>query len=92
LEDNQCPNAGDLEVEEDLWLSVSTPAVRARLNKAAPGSNLAARDVYSIMSLCAFDTVAKNGIQSPICNIFSTEEFYNIFQYAGDLDKYYGTG
>ena len=61
-----------------------------RLNAAALGANLTGDDVTSIISLCAFDTVAKEK-PSQFCNLFTQSDFDG-FEYYMDLDKYYGTG
>jgi hypothetical protein len=82
------------------WINTAFPPIAARLNDAAPGANLSPEDVYHLMMLCPFETVA-HGYQrtkfgptlknSAWCDIFSEEE-WKVFEYVGDLDKYYGTG
>lgn len=81
---------GDSDTQTDAWLSVFAPSITARLNKAAPGANLTNTDTFSIISLCPFETVAKETL-SPFCDLFSPEEFA-AFEYSGDLNKFYGTG
>jgi hypothetical protein len=90
LDNAMCPNVGDSDSQVKEWLSVSTTAVLARLNNDAPGANLGPKDAYNLLALCPLETVAKEKL-SPFCRIFADEEF-GIFEYAGDLDKYYGTG
>ncbi|KAF8076951.1 phytase [Lyophyllum atratum] len=90
LDDKMCPNAGNSDDQTSEWLSVYGPPIAARLNKQAPGANLTASDVYSLLSLCPFESVFLNGL-SPFCKLFSNEEFQQ-FEYSGDLDKYYNTG
>lgn len=53
-------------------------------------SNLTATDVHNLISLCPFDSVAKEKL-SQICNLFEPPEFVS-FEWGLDLDKYYGTG
>lgn len=53
-------------------------------------SNLTAADVVDLISLCPFDSVAKQE-PSQFCNIFEPEDFTN-FEWGMNLDKYYGTG
>ncbi|KAF4575445.1 hypothetical protein EYR36_006805 [Pleurotus pulmonarius] len=91
LDDSMCPSAGSSDAQTTQWLNVFYPAVTARLNKAAPGANLTTTDTYNLISLCPFDTAARNGRQSPFCEIFDREEFRG-FEYSGDLDKFYNTG
>jgi hypothetical protein len=90
LEDKMCPAVGDATTQTDQWLSVFAPPILDRLNTGAPGANLTEHDVYSLMSLCPFDTVAKRSL-SPFCDMFDKREFEK-FEYRGDLDKYYGRG
>lgn len=85
-----CPSAGNSDEQTDLWLSVYAPPITARLNSAAPGANLSDADIYSLLSLCPFDTAAKQS-RSPFCDAFDSADFVG-FEYSGDLDKYYGTG
>lgn len=90
LDDNLCPNAGGSGHEQDDWFgSGFTPLVN-RLNTAAPGANLTGEDVDNIMALCPFDSLVY-GRLSPFCQMFDDGEF-ELFQYADDIDKYYGTG
>ncbi|TFK46995.1 acid phosphatase [Heliocybe sulcata] len=90
LDDSMCTNAGNSDAQTDQWLSVFAPNITSRLNAAAPGANLTDTDTYNLMSLCPFETVAKEQV-SEFCGLFSDEEWSG-FQYMGDLDKYYGTG
>ena len=72
------------------FINVAARHIAARLNSAAPGANLDPQDVYAIMHLCPFETVAKEKI-SPFCSLFSEEDF-EIYEYAGDLEKFYYAG
>lgn len=90
LDDNMCPNAGDGDDEQAEWLAAAFTPLADRLNAAAPGVNLTTEDVYSLMALCPFDSLVHERL-SPLCQLFGDEEF-ELFEYATDLDKYYGTG
>ena len=85
-----CPNAGDGDDEQAEWLAAAFVLPTDRLNKGAPGANLTTEDVYNIMALCPFDSLAHVRL-SPLCQMFDDEEF-ELFEYANDVDKYYGTG
>ncbi|KAF8226950.1 acid phosphatase [Tricholoma matsutake] len=87
---NDCPNAGDSDLQTEEWLSIYAPPIAARLNRQVPGANLASADVYRLMSLCPFESVYKESF-SKFCALFSDAEFEQ-FEYSGDLDKYYNTG
>ncbi|KAF8523950.1 phosphoglycerate mutase-like protein, partial [Hysterangium stoloniferum] len=90
LDDNMCPDAGSSDPQTTTWQDTFGPAVVARLNAAAPGSNLSNADIPNLISLCAFDSLAKE-TPSPWCRVFDANDFAS-FEYFGDLDKYYGTG
>jgi len=72
------------------FIDVAAKHIAARLNSAAPGANLDPQDAYAIMHLCPFETVAK-GKLSRFCSLFSEEDF-EIYEYAGDLEKFYNAG
>jgi len=59
-------------------------------NAGSPGAGLTPTDIYSLLALCPFHTLAKETL-SPFCSMFTPAEFEG-FDYFGDLDKYYGTG
>ncbi|KAK0499432.1 histidine phosphatase superfamily [Armillaria luteobubalina] len=90
LDDNLCENAGDSDDQTDAWLAIYAPAITARINDGAPGANVSNADTYSLLSMCPFDSVAKEN-RSPFCDMFEAADFEG-FEYSGDLDKYYGTG
>jgi Histidine phosphatase superfamily (branch 2) len=90
LDDKMCPGAGDSDAQTEAWRDTFAPAIAQRLNAAAPGATLDNADIPSLISLCAFDTLAKE-TPSPWCGVFSQREFDG-FEYYGDLDKYYNTG
>lgn len=52
--------------------------------------NLTTEDAQALIALCALETVAKEEY-SRFCGLFSQEEFEG-FEYALDLDKFYFTG
>jgi hypothetical protein len=85
-----CPNAGESDDQTQQWLSTYATPTTARLNEGAPGANLTNVDTFNLISLCPFETLAKE-TRSPFCDLFSKAEFHG-FEYSGDLDKYYGTG
>ena len=85
-----CPNSGGGDDEQTEWLATAFPSLAESLNAAAPGANLTTEDVYFIMALCPFDSLAHAKL-SPLCQLFNNEEF-ELFEYANDVDKYYGTG
>jgi hypothetical protein len=85
-----CPNAGNGEQQKSQWQSVYAAPISAWLNEAAPGANLTGADISSLISLCPFETAAKNATSS-FCDLFTLDDFRG-YEYFGDLDKYYGTG
>ncbi|KIY44902.1 acid phosphatase [Fistulina hepatica ATCC 64428] len=98
LDDKDCPAAGTSDNQTDTWLGVFAPEVRTRLTslpsliarqRDALG-NLTNADIYSLMTLCPFQSVADDNL-SPTCGMFTPNE-YTQSSYYGDLDKYYGTG
>ncbi|KZS87489.1 acid phosphatase [Sistotremastrum niveocremeum HHB9708] len=90
LDDSDCPNAGSSDAANAQWLAAYAPPIAARLNAGAPGANLTNADAQNLLSLCAFDSVAKEKA-SPFCDVFTVEEF-ELFEYSGDIDKFYDTG
>jgi len=90
LDDKMCPNAGSSDAQTALWQSVYAPPITARLNQAAPGANITDDDIFSLMSLCPFENAYEES-RSPFCGMFSELDFQG-FEYAGDLNKFYGTG
>lgn len=87
-----CPSAGASDSQTDIWLAQYAPPITNHLNAAAPGANLSDADTHNLISLCPFETVAKQS-KSAFCDIFEDEDgAFEGFAYAGDLDKFYGTG
>lgn len=85
-----CPSAGSGDAQTNTWQSIYASPIQARLNAAASGANLTLDDVSSIISLCPFETVAKEKA-SAFCSLFSQSDFSG-YEYFGDLGKFYGTG
>ncbi|KAG8748434.1 hypothetical protein FRC10_005981 [Ceratobasidium sp. 414] len=93
LDINTCAAAEELDPEpgdiaSQKWISNFAPPITRRLNKLLPGANLNDNDTVSLMSLCGFDTAAKNGTASPWCGAFTKSEFKS-YEYSVDLEKYY---
>ena len=85
-----CPAATGSKDEMMAFIDVAARRIAARLNSVAPGANLDPQDAYAIMHLCPFETVAKEKL-SRFCSLFSEEDF-DIYEYAGDLEKFYNAG
>jgi hypothetical protein len=85
-----CPAVKSSKDEMKAFIDAAVRSIADRLNSAAPGANLNPQDAYAIMQLCPFETVAKEKI-SPFCFLFSRDDF-KIYEYAGDLEKFYNTG
>ena len=84
-----CPAAVNLKHKMKSLINTSAP-VAARLNSVAPGANLNPHDVHAIMHLCPFETVAKERLSLFYSMFF--EEDVEIYQYVGDLEKFYNRG
>ncbi|KAJ3711961.1 histidine phosphatase superfamily [Lentinula raphanica] len=87
---NSCPSIGSPDDQLDTWIGIYTQPIVQRLNDAAPGANLSSEDVYYLMELCAFESVTLDTV-SEWCELFDEDEWKG-FEYAMDLDDYYGTG
>lgn len=85
-----CPCAGDSDTQTEKWRDTFATTTAQRLNTALPGAGLINADIPSLISLCAFETLAKE-TPSPWCSVFDQKDFED-FEYYGDLDKYYNTG
>ncbi|KAF8870777.1 histidine phosphatase superfamily [Infundibulicybe gibba] len=90
LNDSMCPSASSSDAQTAQWLSIYAAPITFRLNSQAPGAELDETDIFNLLSLCPFHTVATEEL-SPFCDLFTAEEFA-AFDYSGDLNKYYGTG
>ncbi|KAJ5184015.1 phytase [Penicillium capsulatum] len=71
------------------------PAVKKRLGGLIKGAGLRLIDIFQLMELCAFQTVADAskgpGKVSEICNLFTKSEWAD-FDYTQTLSKYYAYG
>ncbi|KAF5357554.1 hypothetical protein D9757_012363 [Collybiopsis confluens] len=85
-----CNNIGNSDNQTETWIDIYTPPIVKRLNDAAPGANITSDDVFSLMTLCAFESVATEAV-SDWCGLFDEGEWKS-FEYEMDLDKYYGNG
>ncbi|KAF9778341.1 phytase [Thelephora terrestris] len=90
LANKMCPAGANLRRESQAFIDIAVESVAARLNSVAPGANLVPQDVYAIMHLCPFETVAKEEL-SPFCSVFSRSDF-KLYEYAWDLEKFYYSG
>jgi hypothetical protein len=84
-----------LPIDSTLLLEVSLTGSSAeicpyRVSSEGMPENLTSEDADSLISLCAFETVAKEEY-SPFCDLFDDDDFEG-FEYAVDLDKFYFTG
>jgi hypothetical protein len=87
---NDCPRASQAEKEKNTWLSVFAPSILKRLAKAAPKAKLDEDDVFNLMAMCPFESLAIQK-RSSFCGLFTKKEFAS-FEYHGDVEKYYKTG
>lgn len=85
-----CPDAGSSDEQTSVWAVIFGTPIAQRLNDNAPGARLTAFDIPNLLSLCAFESLAKRS-RSPFCDLFTSSEF-DQFEYFSDLDKFYGTG
>lgn len=85
-----CPALAKSNKEMKAFIDLAVQPIADRLNSAAPGANLDPQDAYAIMHLCPFETIVKEKTSS-FCSLFSKEDF-KIYEYAGDLQKFYITG
>ncbi|KAK1570308.1 LOW QUALITY PROTEIN: histidine acid phosphatase [Colletotrichum navitas] len=73
------------------WIQEYSRPITEQANKALlPRANLIPSQIKRLMSLCPINTVI-NGIESKVCNLFTTEEFKND-EYGDTLSKYYSWG
>lgn len=87
---NDCPNAGSGSREKAAWLDIFAPPIVKRLKEAAPGSSLSNEDVFNLMAMCPFESIARERT-SEFCSLFTDKEFKQ-FEYHGDVEKFYKTG
>ena len=65
------------------------PDIVARLQPQLQGFNLTIRDVYGMLDLCAYETVALG--DSSFCELFTEQDFLN-YNYGMDLAFHYSYG
>ncbi|CAE6359559.1 unnamed protein product [Rhizoctonia solani] len=80
------PAPGDIASGD--WLGSFAPPITKRLNDLLPGAGLNDNDTINLMSLCGFDTAARNGSASPWCGAFD-QSVWKSNEYYYDLEKYY---
>ena len=90
LNDQMCPNADRRTKTVWTWGGIFGQPIVDRVNRDAPGADLELGDLPNLMSLCAFDSVARE-VVSPWCNLFDEKE-YEGFEYLRDLGTYYTNG
>lgn len=71
------------------WQDVFTIPIAERLRDDAGGLIFTPQEIYSMMELCGFETLATG--QSPWCHVFSKKEWLD-FEYARDLLHFYRAG
>ena len=85
-----CPATVNLKHKMKSLINTSARPITACLNSVAPGMNLNPHEVHAIMHLCPFEIVANERL-SLLYSMFS-EEDVEIYEYAGDLEKFYNRG
>jgi hypothetical protein len=85
-----CPNAGEPDEQVEIWTNIFAAPIANRLNSLAPGANLLPADIVSLMSLCAFESIALERMSS-WCGVFTGKEFGQ-YEYYSDVEKYYNRG
>lgn len=73
----------------ETWQKTFTRSIADRLSKEASGIPLNHLDIYSMMEMCGFETLARGS--SPWCEVFSHDEWRQ-FEYARDLLHFYRAG
>lgn len=73
----------------DKIRSVYEPAIVDRLAQENPAFLFSEDDVFTMQSICGFETIAKGS--SPWCSVFAHEEMES-FEYARDVIHYYRAG
>lgn len=71
------------------WTLTYAPAIVQRLQPQLQGLNLTFRDVYAMLDLCAYETVALG--DSDFCALFTEQDFLN-YNYGMDLAFHYSYG
>jgi len=76
-------------IEENVWVANYLANATIRLQKQIKGINLTVSDVFGMQQTCAYETVALGF--SAFCDLFTQEEWEG-YEYANDLDFWYGEG
>ncbi|PVG01497.1 phosphoglycerate mutase-like protein [Serendipita vermifera] len=93
--DKVCPNFGKPTVGArsryyiQRWVAIYLKAAHKRIQAMLEGYELTLADVYSMQSMCAYETVALGS--SEFCALF-TEEEWEGFDYSIDLLFWYDSG
>lgn len=74
-----------------IWNKIWLPPITARLNRDLAGANLTQTETQLFMDLCPFETVVNGTYYSPICDLFTADEWHQ-YDYFQALGKYYGYG
>ncbi|KZT70267.1 phytase [Daedalea quercina L-15889] len=90
LDDSSCP----LHTGSDIpgtYIDVYAANMTDVLNTGAYGANLSNADTHALVTLCMFESVAKEE-RSAWCDLFAELGALDGFAHWAALDKYYGTG
>ncbi|KAH9919703.1 histidine phosphatase superfamily [Fomitopsis serialis] len=90
LDDSSCPRHKSSSLP-DAYIDIYAANFTAALNAGAPGANLHNADTHALVTLCMFESVAREE-RSAWCDLFAELGAWDGFEYWADLDKYYGTG
>ncbi|KAH9833864.1 phytase [Rhodofomes roseus] len=90
LDDASCPQHISSPLP-DAYIDIYAANLTAELNAGAPGANLSNADTHALVTLCMFESVARQE-RSAWCDLFAGLDAWDGFEYWADLDKYYGTG
>lgn len=86
---NSCPRYVTNETFADNYRTSYRSAITSRLNQYIRGYELTEADIGAMMDLCGFQTEIAGS--SPFCDVFTASEWKD-FEYAMDLQYYYGSG
>ncbi|OJT13455.1 Acid phosphatase PHO1 [Trametes pubescens] len=88
---NGCPayKGGDTSAKATTFRATYQGKIAARLNRYLDGLALNASDVGTMQDLCGFQAEVSGDTR--FCDIFEEEE-WNDYEYAHDLNYYYGSG
>ncbi|KAK4699832.1 acid phosphatase, partial [Phenoliferia sp. Uapishka_3] len=86
---NSCPKFAENDTLGSNYRAAYKPAIVTRLNRYLDGLTLDVTDVGKMMDLCGYQTEISG--YSPFCDVFTESEWLG-FEYAQDLQYYYGSG